>query len=249
MSYILDALRRAQAERSRGDMPGLHTPAPSLAELPAARAPAFAVAPWLAAAALLALGLGAGGWWLGRAAAPAAPALAAAPQPGAAAPAPPAIAPPVAPPAAPPPWPSLPWRPRPPPRPLAAPRPRPAAPAPAPAQAAQPAPAPAKAQPQPPSQREAAPPAPPGEAHGAGRPAAPTVFAQADLPPAVREQLPTLQLAGITYSSNPLHRMAIVNGQVLHEGEQAAPGLVLERIEPGRAVWLFRGYRWALAAQ
>ena len=72
------------------------------------------------------------------------------------------------------------------------------------------------------------------------------VFAQADLPPAVREQLPTLQLAGVTYSTNPLYRMVIVNGQVLHEGDQAAPGLVLERIEPGRTVWAFRGYRYAL---
>jgi len=75
------------------------------------------------------------------------------------------------------------------------------------------------------------------------------VFAQADLPPAVRSQLPTLQLAGITYSSNPQHRMAIVNGQVLHEGDQAAPGLVLERIEQARTVWAFKGYRYALPAQ
>ena len=75
------------------------------------------------------------------------------------------------------------------------------------------------------------------------------MFAQADLPPAVREQLPTLQLAGVTYSANPLYRMVIVNGQVLHEGDQAAPGLVLERIEPGRTVWAFRGYRYALPAQ
>ncbi|WP_259456042.1 general secretion pathway protein GspB [Alicycliphilus denitrificans] len=79
-------------------------------------------------------------------------------------------------------------------------------------------------------------------------PAAP-VFAQADLPPAVREQLPTLQLAGLTYSSNPLYRMVIVNRQVLHEGDQAAPGLVLERIEPGRTIWSFRGYRYALPVQ
>ena len=46
--------------------------------------------------------------------------------------------------------------------------------------------------------------------------------------------------------SGSLYRMVIVNGQVLHEGDQAAPGLVLERIEPGRTVWAFRGYRYAL---
>jgi len=75
------------------------------------------------------------------------------------------------------------------------------------------------------------------------------VLAPADLPAAVRDQLPALQLAGITYSANARHRMAIVNGQVLHEGEQAAPGLVLERIEPQRTVWAFGGYRYALATQ
>ena len=65
----------------------------------------------------------------------------------------------------------------------------------------------------------------------------------------MREQLPTLQLAGVTYSSNPVYRMVIVNGQVLHEGEQAAPGLLLERIEPGRTVWSFRGYRYAVVSE
>ncbi|RZJ59068.1 MAG: hypothetical protein EON49_12515, partial [Acidovorax sp.] len=42
---------------------------------------------------------------------------------------------------------------------------------------------------------------------------------------------------------------AIVNGQVLHEGDLAAPGLVLERVEPGRTVWTFRGYRYGIASQ
>ena len=80
-------------------------------------------------------------------------------------------------------------------------------------------------------------------------PASGTVFAQADLPESVRTQLPTLKISGATHSSNPAYRMAIVNGQVLHEGDQAAPGLVLERVEPGRTVWNFRGYRYGLASQ
>ena len=39
MSYILDALRRAQTERGLGSVPGLHTPATPAAGLPAASAP------------------------------------------------------------------------------------------------------------------------------------------------------------------------------------------------------------------
>lgn len=73
------------------------------------------------------------------------------------------------------------------------------------------------------------------------------MFAQADLPDSVRGQLPVLKISGITYSSNAVSRMAIVNGQVLHEGDPAAPGLLLERIEPGRTVWSFKGYRYGLA--
>ena len=38
MSYILDALRRAQAERGRGSVPDLHTPATPVTGLPVARA-------------------------------------------------------------------------------------------------------------------------------------------------------------------------------------------------------------------
>ena len=105
-------------------------------------------------------------------------------------------------------------------------RPRPAAPAPRAADVAAANPAPAAA------------PAATG-----------TVFAQADLPESVRTQLPSLKISGVTYSSNPVYRMAIVNGQVLHEGDPAGPGLLLEKIEPGRTIWSFKGYRYGLASQ
>lgn len=236
MSYILDALRRAQAERGRGSVPGLHTPTTPAAGLPAADAsPARSMLRALLALALaLGVGLAGGAWWLWRT--PSAPAPVAAPSTPVAAVAPPA--PPAAVQAAPASAPAA--------APASAARPAQAAPPPRPAQpaaraerrAAEAGPAPAAKAPPP----RSAPPKP------AEAPAAP-VFAQADLPPAVREQLPTLQLAGLTYSSNPLYRMVIVNRQVLHEGDQAAPGLVLERIEPGRTVWSFRGYRYALPVQ
>ena len=66
MSYILDALKRAEAERSRGEIPDLH--AQPLGDLPAAEA----AAPGRGRAALLAGGAailllgGTGGWWLSR---------------------------------------------------------------------------------------------------------------------------------------------------------------------------------------
>ena len=78
MSYILDALRRADAERQRGGVPGLHDQTGPLtggegAGAPPAPAVAGRLALGGAVAALVALAL-AGAWWLGRGSAGQAPA-------------------------------------------------------------------------------------------------------------------------------------------------------------------------------
>lgn len=244
MSYILDALRRAQAERGRGSVPGLHTPATPVTGLPVASGSTSRGLAWSLAALAAAVVLAAGGWWLWRT--PPAPPVAVAPS--AAPSAAPSVAPNLAVVTAPAPAATV----------ASAAVTAEAVPAPVPTLAPAPAPQRVEKRTPPPAarpERAAATPAPAAQAPKPA-PARPTpstseapVFAQADLPPAVREQLPTLQLAGVTYSTNPLYRMVIVNGQVLHEGDQAAPGLVLERIEPGRTVWAFRGYRYALPAQ
>lgn len=264
MSYILDALRRAEAERGRGAVPGLHTQAVVPGAVPVAGRPA--ISPALVAAAVVAVAgvAAAGTWWAMQRPAPAAAVVvAAAPAPAApAAPAVPAV--PVAPaapiaPAAPaavapvPPVPAQAAPQRPEPRPVEkreapsprekpaaaplAPRAIPAEPPPR-ARAAEPTRAPAVLAPVPVLKEPAA-----------ATTATGTVFAQSDLPEAVRAQLPALKISGVTYSGNPVYRMAIVNGQVLHEGDAAGPGLLLERIEPGRTVWSFKGYRYGLASQ
>jgi len=228
MSYILDALRRAESERGRGAVPGLHTQAPAAGRAAAAGRPG-PVNLWagVALSVLAVAALAAGGtWWFLQRQAPAGErVVVAAPAPAAVAPTPaPAVAS-VAPAA---------------PAPIPAPRPVDKRPAPPPRE--RPA-APVAA---PPAPRASAAAEPPGQST-AQEPA--VVFAQGDLPDAVRAQLPALKVTGATHSNNPAYRMAIVNGQVLHEGEQAAPGLLLERIEPGRTVWSFRGYRYAVASQ
>lgn len=139
MSYILDALRRAEAdrERERGQVPGLHTAPPGTA---AARGTSpRRWGPWAGAGLLLLAGIGAGSWWAGAARDAAVPPPApAAPLPAAPAPAPvtqpaPAPAPvPSAPPASASPY--LPPAPPPVPVPVAtAPAPAPQAPPPVPA--------------------------------------------------------------------------------------------------------------------
>lgn len=66
MSYILDALRRAEAdrERERSQVPGLHTqPMAGSEAAPAAGRRRWL--PWAGAALLLLAGLGVGSWWAG----------------------------------------------------------------------------------------------------------------------------------------------------------------------------------------
>ena len=67
-----------------------------------------------------------------------------------------------------------------------------------------------------------------------------------ELAPELRRELPPIAVNGASYSENPAHRMLIVNGQVLHEGEAAAPDLLLEEIRLKQAVFRFRGTRFAL---
>ena len=263
MSYILDALRRADAERSRGAVPGLHAQALPGDDEPAARdyrplawAAGAVVAVVLAGTAVLLFGP----WRAAPAPAPAtlapapSPELAPAPrdnapaqvvqgelapaQPGAIEPGARPVEPPLG-------------RGNPPP---------PAYPPPAQAAPARDMPADRAAggrvatlEPRV-GARPAATPAPPAVEHyGAPvEPAAPAARGNAitridDLPPNVRAQLPNLKVGGAIYSETPSARMVILNGQVFHEGDKPAADTVLEQIRLKSAVLNFRGQRYEIA--
>ena len=231
MSYILDALRRADAERERDPGRGIHAQPVALPTESARRIPLWIFAlgaglVLLVAGALLlrpsprvALDLGMP------------PPNAPVPKQAQAAPPPKPVAAEVSPPA-------------PPPLPVAEP-----APAPAPErQAERPvvkAPvAAATAKAVPPNTPAAAPaPAPAVEAPAA---AGDRVLAFSELPPEVQRELPKLQISGGVHSDNPAQRMLIVGGQVVTEGHEAAPGVLLEQIRPKSAVLKFRGYRYSV---
>ncbi|MGM9426436.1 general secretion pathway protein GspB [Hydrogenophaga sp. MI9] len=53
-----------------------------------------------------------------------------------------------------------------------------------------------------------------------------------------------LKVTGATYSENPAHRLLIVNGKVVKEGQEVEPGLVLEVISPRSAVFKRQGTRF-----
>ena len=243
MSYILDALRRADAERERGEVPGLQSQQQHAALDD--DAPVRRLNPMLLAVVALALALVvAVGWNLWGARDPAPVAAAPAPAPAVIA-APVAAAPPLATAAA-----VLP-------SPATAPAPAPVT-APATTAPVRPAPrrAAASATSGAPVNTAAAPnPATPSRADAGSRPAASAaarggpenrVFTTAELPEDIRRELPKVAIGGASYSSDAASRMVIINGQVFHEGDKVATGLVLEKIKLKAAVLAFKGWRYQI---
>jgi general secretion pathway protein B len=221
MSYILDALRKADADRERDPARGIL--AQPAAVLPARRAHGAAPWAWAAGAAVAALAAGYVLW--GRTAAPTAPvpALVRAPAAGHVLPVSAAVQPPA-------------------PAPL--PAPRPAAPRPAlKAAAATTVPPPTATV----AKAAAAPAAVASAAAPASAAAAPDrIFAINELPADVQRELPKLAISGGVYSQNVAQRMLIVGGQVVTQGAQLAQGVVLDEIRPHSAVLRFRGYKYGV---
>lgn len=274
MSYILDALRKADEERERGTVPSVHAQPSFSGGTMAESAPRMRPRGWIGGGVVAALLLVGATWYLatgrnatdlpGRSLASAAPAvvttpaLAPAPSP---APAPTATAIPLPAPNAPAPAPAPPL--------VAATTPSgtpPAAAVSPPAAATTTAPLPLE-----PIRRTTPPPKPAADkkpttaadnaagptanaANTTGSTSKPPVEAAASriyrldqLPPDVRRQLPTLSIAGARYSPTPAERILIVNGQVLHEGDKITPDVVLQQIKPKGAVLQFRDYRYEIS--
>lgn len=240
MSFILDALRKAEADRERGHVPSIHAQPVLPGVAPSRPDRGHSGGIWIALGTLLLVAVIGLTWWFLSSApqrnAAAAVATTAPAQPVAAAP---AVTPP---PAA--------SEPAPEPAPVAAkpapkPKPKPAAPPPQPTTAKAPiAPAPGHATP------------PTAAAPGGGLPAATPsgneplagkVYAITELPDAIRGQLPQVSVGGSMYSPVRANRILIVNGQVLHEGDRITPELVLEQVRVKGAVLAFRGYRYLIS--
>ena len=248
MSLILDALRRADAERERGAVPGLHTPQPMP---PVAPGPVSVRTPAIVAALVVCAAAAGGGaaWWHLRTPAGTAPAVVAVAPVAAPLPAPAVVAAPVV------------AVPAPAPVPLPAPAPAPA-PAPVAVAVAETPPAarkaevpvaaakpvtPARAALPPPVQAPAPEPVPAPPAAPPATPAAPPrPPLLLELAPATRQQLPQLTVSGASYSADPAFRMVIVNGQVAREGDAVANGVVLESIAQRQVVLRGLGQRWAV---
>jgi general secretion pathway protein B len=74
-------------------------------------------------------------------------------------------------------------------------------------------------------------------------PPQPLVYSREQLPPDIRAALPQFQIGGNVYSPDPASRSLIVNGQLLREKDRLSPDLSLEQIKLRAAIFNFRGYR------
>lgn len=225
MSYILDALQRADAERTRGNVPTLN--ARPLASPAASPSLTTAQRAGLAIAGLVALLLAAAwAWWIWGSAAPqqaAATVTPTVPVPPASAPVAVAFAPPAA---------------RLPAVPVAVPAAVPAALPKSPVAEKTAVAKPAQAKP------PATGTTPTVEAPVPAVALAPLL---SELPEATRRDLPPLAISGAVYSENPAQRLLLVNGQVLNQGSEVAPDLKVVEIRANVTEFSFRGTRFRLA--
>ncbi len=65
-----------------------------------------------------------------------------------------------------------------------------------------------------------------------------------ELPPAVQQEIPALTISMLAYASRPGDRMAMINNNLLHQGDQVAPGLALEQITPDGLVLRYKEFRF-----
>lgn len=219
MSYILDALKRADAERERGSVPGLHSQ--PLANPVLATAPGVNTRLWLALAGMVVVGSLAVGTWVWRI--PASEVKLAAALPSAPAATPVATLPVVA---------------------VAS---VPALPVPVTSAVAKAALAPPLPAPVAPTLARPKKMADSGVKPAASATEAPvSIPLLSELPEEVRRQLPALVITGAVYSEIPANRLLLLNNLVLSQGSQAAPEVSLEEIRPKSSVFNFKGTRFRM---
>ena len=68
-----------------------------------------------------------------------------------------------------------------------------------------------------------------------------------DLPPNIQRELPQISVNGYIYAKNADDRSVLMNRKLLREGDTVAPDLVLEKLLPKGAILNYKGYRYRVA--
>jgi general secretion pathway protein B len=75
------------------------------------------------------------------------------------------------------------------------------------------------------------------------------VVALNELPPSLQQEIPNISIAFHVYSSKPKDRRVMINGEMVGQGEQLASGLSLEEITPDGVIFGYKGYRFRRAVR
>ncbi len=75
------------------------------------------------------------------------------------------------------------------------------------------------------------------------------IVALEDLPPDIRQEIPTMSISGFSYSEEPHERIVGINDRLLQEGQYLAQGLRLEQIGRDGLVFSYKSYRFRKSLQ
>lgn len=64
------------------------------------------------------------------------------------------------------------------------------------------------------------------------------------LPDHIQREIPPLSIGGYIYSGNKADRSVLINKRLLREGDEVAPGLTLEAMQPNGMILTYKGYRY-----
>ncbi|HEY5602789.1 MAG TPA: general secretion pathway protein GspB [Gammaproteobacteria bacterium] len=81
----------------------------------------------------------------------------------------------------------------------------------------------------------------------APKPARQTVLIS-ELPDSIRQKIPSMEFSGHIYSTTVERRSVMINGKKMREGDVVAAGLLLQAVTPDGAEFVYQGYRFKLGA-
>lgn len=76
------------------------------------------------------------------------------------------------------------------------------------------------------------------------KPASSPIATLRELPAEIQRQIPPLSVSGYIYAANPADRSVLINRKLLREGDEVVPGLTLEKLLPNGLVLNYKGYRY-----
>lgn len=71
-----------------------------------------------------------------------------------------------------------------------------------------------------------------------------TVVTLRELPEQIQKTIPQLSIGGYIYSENRADRSVLINKHLLREGDQVAADLILEKMTPTGMIFNYKGYRY-----